>query len=122
MGIQLVKHKTLEKLRDELKVKDFEKFLKYKAKRYGLFRVQNFLNGGTVPDPEHMEIAKSYECDVKSLGGVKAFAIEWDIHPKTGKVIRRDKSVWQAHEEFMLRAAVNLSAIDSGECLPKRAH
>ena len=122
MSVQLVKHKTLEKLRDELKAKDFKKFLKYKAKRYGLFRVQNFLNGGAAPDPEHMEIAKNYESDIESLGGVKAFAIEWDIHPKTSKVIRRDKSVWQAHEEFMLKAAVNLSSIDSGEALKKRGH
>ena len=64
-----------------------------------------------------MEIAEHFEKDIEAFGGVKAFAIEWDIHPKTGKVIRRDKSVWQAHEEFMQKAAVNLSAIDSGEAL-----
>lgn len=108
MSVQLIKHEKLEKLRDELKAKDFEKFLEYKAVRYALFRVQTFLNGGCAPKAEHMEIAERYEKDIITLGGIKSFAIDWDINPKSGKVIRRDKSVWQAHEEFMRRAAVQL--------------
>lgn len=108
MSIPMVKHDTLEKLRNELKTKDFSKFMTYKEKRYAMFRVQNFLNGGAAPEPEHFEVCSALEDASEELGGAKSFAIEWDIHPKTGKVIRRDKSVWQAHEEYMERAAVPL--------------
>lgn len=122
MSIQILKHTTLEKQRDELKAKDFEKFLRYKAVRYALFRVQNNINGGALPEAEHIEIAKKYEDKVSELGGVVSFAIEWDISPKSGKVVRRDKSVWQAHEDFMKKAAVNLSMIDSGETLERKSN
>ena len=113
MSVQLIKHDTLERLRDEVKAKDFKKFLVYKAKRYAFFRVQNFLNGGCPPMAEHMEIVEAYEKDIACFGGVKGFAILWDLHPKTSKVIRRDKSVWQAHEEFMQRAAVPLGLMEN---------
>ena len=104
----ILKHDKLVELRDKLKASDLQKFLLFKERRYGLFRVQNFLNGGAPPEPEHMEVATMLTDAVKDLGGIKGFAIEWDLHPKTGKVVRRDKSVWKAHDEFMLKAAVQL--------------
>jgi len=109
---QLMKHETLEQRRDELKARNVDDFLAYKAKRYALFRVQTFLNGGSLAEPEHLQVAKDLESEIGSLGGAKQFAIVWDIDPITGSIVERDKSVWQAHDEVMARAAIQLVTND----------
>lgn len=104
----LMKHDTLILRRDELKARSVQDYLAFKAKRYALFRVQTMLNGGANAEPDHLQIASDLESSITDLGGVKQFAIVWDLDPLTEAVIERDKSVWQAHDEVMSRASVQL--------------
>lgn len=105
---QVMTHVKIDERRDKLKEKGLDAFLEFKAKRYALFRVQNFLNGGVMAEKEHLAVAKDLEKEIEPLGGVKQFAITWDLDPLTDKVIKRDMSVWDAHDEFMKRAAVTI--------------
>jgi len=126
MTVPIITHTKLEERRGLLKAENLEKFFAFKARRYAMFRMQTFLDGGASPEAEHFEIAKELEADSESLGGAKSFAIEWDLDPLTGKVIRRDKSVWKVHEEFMARAAVQLVEDKDGNVsssiAPKKKH
>lgn len=114
MAIQIITHETLEARRDVLRNNDVEAHLALKVRRYALFRVQNFLGGGSIADPEHIEVAQALEKEVAEFGGIAEFACKWDIDPLTNRVVGRDRSVWQAHEEFMQRVA---PAIGSREAL-----
>lgn len=116
---QIMKHGTLLTNRDKLKAQNMEGFVLLKAKRYALFRVQNYLNGGAMAEQEHFAIVKELEDEVKPLGGVKQFAITWDIDPLSDRIIKRDMSVWDAHEKEMEKSAVQLSVVTDGNCLPK---
>lgn len=97
------KHATLEERRVKLKAESVSKFLKLKARRYAMFRVQNFFEGGARPDPEHVRLADEVAAAVESLGGVREFAKAWDFDPLTGDIVRRDCSVWDAHEKGLNR-------------------
>jgi len=102
---QLMTHETIEARRAKLRNESTEKHLALKARRYAFFRMQNFLEGGTVPEAEHAATVKEVEAEIAPLGGVLEFAKKWDFDPLTGKIISRDRSVWKAHDEFMERAA-----------------
>ena len=101
----IFKHATLEERRIKLKAESVPKFLKLKARRYAMFRVQNFLEGGAPPDPEHVRLASEVADAVESLGGVQEFAKLWDFDPLTGDVVCRDCSVWDAHEKAVQRGS-----------------
>jgi hypothetical protein len=102
-------HETLERRREELKLRDVDAFVEFKARRYAMFRIQTFLEGGSAPEAEHMAMGKEVEQQVVSLGGLAGFAKEWDLDALTGKVVARDRSVWDVHEAFMQRVAVPLT-------------
>lgn len=110
MAHQIVTHESIEKRRQLLRDTDLDAHLALKVRRYALFRVQNFLGGGAMADPEHVAIAQEVEADVAELGGIQEFAKKWDIDPLTGRVVARDRSVWQAHEEFMRRVAPEIGS------------
>lgn len=114
MAHQIVTHEKLNERREQLRLADVEAHLALKARRYALFRVQNFLAGGCHCDPDHMAIAQELESEVASLGGIAYFARRWDIDPLTGHVVARDRSVWQAHEEFMQRVAPEIGSKEAG--------
>ena len=97
------KHATLEERRVKLKGENVPKFLKFKARRYAMFRVQNYIEGGARPDPEHVRMAEEVAEAVESLGGVREFAKAWDFDPLTDDIVRRDCSVWDAHERSVNR-------------------
>jgi hypothetical protein len=113
MATQIVTHETIEKRRQLLRETDTEAHLALKERRYALFRVQNFLGGGAMADPDHIAVAQELEAETAELGGVAEFAKKWDIDPLTGRVIARDRSVWQAHQEFMRRAAPEFGSKES---------
>lgn len=116
-----VTHKSLEARREKLKEKSLDEFFEFKKKRYALFRMQTFLDGGASPDPEHLEFAKELEKETEELGGVKQFAIIWDLDPLTSKVIIRDKSIWQVHEEYMDKAVTLLAEDEEGNIVAPKA-
>lgn len=90
---------------EEGRVKALAPFTDLKAARYALFRVQNEANGGAVAENKHRRIARKYH-KIKGHDGIKNFAITWDIDPNdTSKIVRRNKSVWQAHNEYMVKVA-----------------
>ncbi len=104
-----MKHETLVHRREQLKGIDLQRFFAFKKTRYALFRVQNFLEGGSAPEGEHMEIANKLEAEVKPYGGLVEFAKRWDIDPLTDAIVLRDRSIWAAHEQFMQHAATQLN-------------
>lgn len=106
-------HEDLEESREKLRVSDKDMFLSHKERRYALFRVQNYLNGGSMPEPEHLKYAKDLEEEIEPLGGVLQFAIVWDVDAADGSVVLRDRSVWKAHEQYMEKAARKLAPIGS---------
>lgn len=110
MSLQLMTHETIEARREKLRHESIDKHLALKARRYAFFRMQNFLEGGTVPEAEHAALIKEVEDEIAPLGGVLEFAKSWDFDPLTGKIVRRDRSVWKAHDEFMERAAPELGS------------
>lgn len=116
MSHQIVTHEKIEERRETLRNTDVDAHLALKARRYALFRVQNFLGGGCIPDPEHIEIAQELEAQTAELGGVLEFAKKWDLDPLTGRVIARDRSVWKAHEQFMQRIAPEIGSKESVAC------
>lgn len=106
--MQLMTHETILERKERLKERSLGEYLALKARRYAFFRMQNFLGGGSAPDVDHIETIKEIEEQVKPLGGFAKFADSWDIDPLTGKIIKRDRSVWVAHEEYMRKAAIPL--------------
>ena len=104
-SIPIMTHEKIEERREQLKTDDRDKFFELKTVRYALFRMQTFLDGGCMPEAEHVAIAKKLEDDVKGLGGMEAFAKRWDIDPLTSRVVQRDRSVWVAHEQKMDQVA-----------------
>lgn len=108
----LMKHDTIEERRDQLKATDLDKYNELRAIRYALFRVRTFLEGGSAPEASHMDIAKIFEDQVVSLGGLVMFAERWDIDPLSRVVVERDLSVWDVHEQKMQRIAVPLPLRD----------
>lgn len=108
----LMTHETLESRREELKVRDVEAFTAFRARRYAMFRIQTFLEGGSAPEAEHMALGKEVEDDVASLGGLVEFAKRWDLDALTGRVVARDRSVWEVQEALMQRVAVPLTIGD----------
>lgn len=119
----LMTHEKLEARRNILRSERPADHLALKNKRYAFFRVQNFLEGGSAPEAEHITAVKAVEDEIVSLGGVNGFAKRWDFDPLTGKVVGRDKSIWDAHEEFMKNAApeINSKAAAYAESLNREA-
>lgn len=109
----LMTHETLERRREELKVRDVVAFVAFKARRYAMFRIQTFLEGGSAPEAEHMAMGKDIEKEVVSLGGLVEFAKRWDIDALTGNIVARDRSVWDVQEAYMQRVAIPLTIGDS---------
>ena len=109
----LMKHTTIEERRLQLQGSDLEKYNELRGIRYALFRVKNFLDGGSAPEADHMMIAKEYEEMVVGLGGLAGFADRWDLDPISRVVVERDLSVWDVHEQNMQRVAVPLPLRDT---------
>lgn len=88
---------------------DMQPFLEFRAKRYALFRVQNMLSGGSMAEPEHMELVKHYqESDkVSELGGIEQFCKTWDIDPLSNEICARD-DIWKKHDEKVIENAEEL--------------
>ena len=87
------------------------RFKRLKRIRYALFRVQNQIGGGCDAEGAHHRIANKYKDDVADLGGLAGFAKSWDVDPENPtKVIKRGKSIWQAHNEMLARALPVLDA------------
>ena len=110
MGFENMTHEAIELRRENLRNSDTKKHLELKNRRYAMFRMQNFLEGGSAPEAEHVEAYKKIEEDVKPLGGALKFAKKWDFDPATGEIVIRDRSIWKAHEEFMEKAAPTLGS------------
>ena len=110
--ITVLSHAKFVERREKLQVQNREKFLEFKMIRYSLFRVQTFLEGGSAPEGDHMAVGKEYEDKVAGYGGLVGFAKTWDIDPMTFNIVRRDMSVWAAHDKFMDKVAQDLPIID----------
>ena len=84
---------------------DLEPFKRLKAIRYALFRMKNEEDGGCKAGRELAKIAKPY-AKRDGFTGFSDFAKKWDVDPlDPDTIIMRDKSVWQAHNEYMIKVA-----------------
>ncbi len=83
----------------------------FRTTRYWMFRLQNEAAGGCTADGVPKELVDRYEA-TPGFAGWPEFAKSWDIDPLSPTtIILREKSVWDEHDEEILKSVPILPAM-----------